>query len=399
LWPKPWAVQAFADASAVEHQMLLALVAMPLDARRQAASRGIQEHLDAVRHATAREGGLGKRGPLDWWRGASIECAYQHLHAAKVLLINLLPPEEIDALAPYVVARATTALNSGDRRRIEIEKLLQLPTSRAKRANLCQAMRFAYETSDQLYVRVRRFRNILISSATLILLLMVGLVLLVASHPTAMPLCFKPSSAVQAPGAVALLPSTTTPTSPSQQLHAAVRSVCPSGEDQGPTSHDVVIVAGLGLLGGALATAVAIRKVHGTATPYDVPMALGLLKIPTGSLTAVAGIVLLAGNVVPGLSALDSQPQILAYALALGYAQQAATRYVDDRAQTLLNQVPSKDSEIKNPESASLAPLTTPVSALSATDAAIVEPTPPRSSSRVTRALRATAQRLDDRRA
>jgi hypothetical protein len=120
---------------------------------------------------------------------------------------------------------------------------------------------------------------------------------------------------------------------PSQQLQAIERSICPSGEDQGPASEDMIIVAGLGLLGGALAATVAIRKVRGTSTPYNVPIALALLKVPTGSLTAVAGIVLLAGEVVPGLSALDSQPQVLAYALVLGYAQQAATRFLDDRGQ------------------------------------------------------------------
>jgi hypothetical protein len=49
---------------------------------------------------------------------------------------------------------------------------------------------------------------------------------------------------------------------------------------------------------------------------------------------------------VPGLSALDSQPQVLAYALVLGYAQQAAaTRFLDDRGQTILNRVASKDPE------------------------------------------------------
>lgn len=49
-------------------------------------------------------------------------------------------------------------------------------------------------------------------------------------------------------------------------------------------------------------------------------------KVPAGALTAVAGILLLGGEFVPGLSELDSQRQILAYALVLGYAQQPATR-------------------------------------------------------------------------
>jgi hypothetical protein len=110
-----------------------------------------------------------------------------------------------------------------------------------------------------------------------------------------------------------------------------------------------MIVVGLGLLGGALAAAFAIRNVRGSSTPYDIPIALALLKVPSGSLTATAGILLLGGGFVPGLSELDSQRQILAYALVFGYAQQLATRFIDDRAQSLLNSLPSKDPEAKQP--------------------------------------------------
>ena len=73
--------------------------------------------------------------------------------------------------------------------------------------------------------------------------------------------------------------------------------------------------------------------------------------MPSGSLTAVAGILLLGGGFVPGLSELDTQRQILAYALVFGYAQQLATKFIDNRAQSLLDSVPSKDPEAKQPES------------------------------------------------
>jgi hypothetical protein len=109
----------------------------------------------------------------------------------------------------------------------------------------------------------------------------------------------------------------------------------------------VAIVVGMGLLGGALAAAFAIRKVRGTSTPYDVPLALAILKVPTGALTAVVGIVLLGGGFVPGFSELDSQRQILAYALIFGYAQQLATRLIDNQGQRILGGVHSKDSKTK----------------------------------------------------
>jgi hypothetical protein len=55
---------------------------------------------------------------------------------------------------------------------------------------------------------------------------------------------------------------------------------------------------------------------------------------------------------VLGLSDLDSQRQILAYALVFGYAQQLATQFIDERAETLLAQVPSKHA--KNPPTKSI---------------------------------------------
>jgi hypothetical protein len=90
--------------------------------------------------------------------------------------------------------------------------------------------------------------------------------------------------------------------------------------------------------------------------------------VPTGSLTAVAGIILLTGDVVPGLSELDSQGQILAYALLLGYAQQLLTQLIDKRGQTVLNAVPSKEVARSSP-STSPAP-TAPASAPAPSDPA-----------------------------
>jgi hypothetical protein len=119
---------------------------------------------------------------------------------------------------------------------------------------------------------------------------------------------------------------------------------CPTGETngRGPAPWDIVIVMLMGLLGGSLAAAISIRNVQGAGTPYDIPVVLATLKVPTGALTALAGLVALRGNFVPGLSALDSQEQILAYALVFGYAQQLATGFLDRRAQSLAKEAPAE---------------------------------------------------------
>jgi hypothetical protein len=260
-------------------------------------------------------------------------------------LETCLPPEDVRRLKFEALIRPNPRVDQRvdpvrGRARADVARHIEV----RKRAQLKQAMEIAYDASDQLHQRVRGFRNVLLAAAAFIALLMTALVVVVAKYPDAMPMCFKPS--ITAPQA--------TPNGP------ATRTVCPSGEDppqavpdadqqQHPEPGDVIIVAGLGLLGGALAAAFAIRNLRGSSTPYGVPLALTWLKVPTGSLTAVAGILLLGGNFVPGLSELDSQRQILAYALVFGYAQQLATRFIDDRAQSLLNSVPSTDPEAKQP--------------------------------------------------
>ncbi|MEH0845732.1 hypothetical protein V6U81_25420 [Micromonospora sp. CPCC 205711] len=363
LWPEQWAIDAAVKTATIERQMHIALAepGRQRDLQRQATAQAIVTLLSSARDATER-GRWRWRHPHDRWRGTSVVRAYQSLHAAEVFLVNLLSDEQIAALIPNVVARVQATLHPADPRRTLIDRLPDMAAARAPgtREVVQQAMTIGYEAADQLHVRVRNFRNILIVSAALIAVLMAGLVFLVARTPTAMPLCFLPSTTSPTVAAPASSPTTVPPlptsASPSQAATAASPSarpvaagqvnagtVCPSGDKRSPSSGDVLIVAGLGLLGGALAAAFSIRGLRGTSVPYDVPIALALLKVPSGSLSAVAGIVLLGGGFLPGLSELDSQRQILAYALVLGYAQQLATRFIDNQAQSILNSVPSKD--------------------------------------------------------
>jgi len=56
-----------------------------------------------------------------------------------------------------------------------------------------------------------------------------------------------------------------------------------------------------------------------------------------------AGLLLLKGDFVPGFSQLDSQGQILAYAIVFGVAQHLVTRFVDQRAGDMLSSLPRKE--------------------------------------------------------
>jgi hypothetical protein len=105
------------------------------------------------------------------------------------------------------------------------------------------------------------------------------------------------------------------------------------------TREDLLLVEMVGLLAAAVAAGAALRRMRGTTTPFGVPVALALLKLPSGALTALLGLVLMRGGFVPGLSALDTSAQILAWAVVFGYAQQLFTRLVDNQAHGLLDDV------------------------------------------------------------
>jgi hypothetical protein len=383
LWPEPWAGEAFAQQAYVEARMKVAYhtqTQIP-DKQRRAAAFAINNLLSSVREAATRDeiprrrsvkanqdardgndsSANGKtpanedrnqtpklrkrRARADVWRGTSVEWAYSHLHAAKTVLVDLLPIEEVDASIPSAMARIATCLDANDVRRLNLDQLHNESSEVRRRAGLKHALEIGYDASDQLHTRARGFRNILYTAAIAISALMIIVVTAVAFFPWAMPLCFEP----------------TVPSAAATRIESgteSARQVCPSGEDtkendseklQNPSAGDVIIVAGLGILGGALAGAFAIRKISSTSTPYDVPLALAVLKLPFGALTAVAGILLLGGGFVPGFSELDSQRQILAYALLFGYAQQLGTQFIDKRAKTILQAIPAKDETSRGP--------------------------------------------------
>src|SRR4051794_25843559 len=100
---------------------------------------------------------------------------------------------------------------------------------------------------------------------------------------------------------------------------------------------DIALIEGVGLLAAAVAAAASLSGLGSTATPFRIPLALAVLKLPTGALTAILGLLLMRGGFVPGLGALDTPAQVIAWAIILGYAQQLFTRFVDRYAQSQLN--------------------------------------------------------------
>jgi hypothetical protein len=265
----------------------------------------------------------------NWWRGTLVEAAYRNMHTARAQMIDLMDANELRAEIPMVVARANATLHRDDPRRTTVEEL-EAETVEGLRPRMRRVVGDSYEQLDLEHAQLRSFRNILLIAAVFIAVLTTGTIYFVSRNPSLMPLCFDREVASGVEPLVTTVAGKNCPTG--------------SGDSVGPAGSDILVVAVLGALGGALAATLSIRNLKGTSTPYDVPVALAFLKVPLGALTAILALVAIQGDFVPGLSILDSQGQILAYALVFGFAQQTFSRLLDQRAQSLLEGLPGGTS-------------------------------------------------------
>ena len=324
-------------ADALENRLEILLVRQPPTPELELAAAGVR-----ILVTKARDAALGVHPPYrrfrNWWNAPLLEAAYRYIHAAQTQLVDLYDETEVESALSDVLAKIQQ-LGRDDPRRLRAESLTTMKPGEARRRVLRNSLDAAYGAADAWHRRQRSFRNIIVLATAGITVLLVLVGLLVFVNPSYMPFCFE--NVQQAEGAqAAALPASV----PGEAVTAFRTTSCPTGEtnDRGPAPADIVIVMLMGLLGGSLAAAISIRNVQGAGTPYDIPVVLATLKVPTGALTAIAGLVALRGNFVPGLSALDSQEQILAYALVFGYAQQLATGFLDRRAQSLAREAPTE---------------------------------------------------------
>ncbi|NLU68295.1 hypothetical protein [Streptomyces sp. HNM0574] len=240
--------------------------------------------------------------------------AQTHFEAAHALLLRLLPLEDVKALLPGLMAFVREHLPPTDERRVRLEEIDRSvrpdgAMTAEQRENLVDAVITARQAQLKEHLRVRSFARIVYGVAGVLTVVAVLVGLFGGISPGAVPLCFRPDS----------------------QL------VCPTGSSV--QWRDYLIVEFAGLVAAAVAAAASLRKIRGTATPYNIPVALALLKLPTGALTAVLGLLLMRGSFVPGLMALDSSAQIIAWAIVFGYAQQIFTKLVDSQAKSVLSSV------------------------------------------------------------
>jgi hypothetical protein len=256
-----------------------------------------------------------------------------------------MPDPYLRGQLPNLVAHVRDHLPKGDPRRTQVETVAEAVKGRPsntelrdlERDQVLGGVRSASLEARRSIRRVRSFRNVLLVSALILSLCVAGVTLLGVLAPEKIPLCFAPETvdsanvvcptetlSVEASGSGAVMPS-------QQKLDDKMRETA--------NSWDVPLIEIVGLLSAALASALALRDIRGTSTPYSLPVAVAVLKLPSGALTAVIGLLLMRGGFVPGLSALDSSAQIIAWAIVFGYSQQLLTRLVDRQANTVLENV------------------------------------------------------------
>jgi hypothetical protein len=240
----------------------------------------------------------------------------------------MAPDEFLCGQVPSLLAHVRAHLPADDPRRTRVEELSWVardrPLTPVERNVLLSAVRAANSESRREVIRVRSFRNVLYFATALLTIALIGVTVLAAARPDVVPLCFAPDGKVVCPTSDASVPA-------GESADAVVRAQA--------DPWDIITVEILGLIAAAVAAAIALRDIRGTTTPYSLPVALLLLKLPTGALTAVLGLLLMRGNFVPGLSALDTTAQILSWAVVFGYAQQVFTRFADQQAHAVLDQV------------------------------------------------------------
>jgi hypothetical protein len=315
-------------------------------------AKSIARHVEAVISA-AQSGGPVMRN------GARLGRVASHLHAAEADLLRRAPSTYVLGEVPSLEAHIRRHLPGDDPRRVRMEAIARKVADRSPadrsatdgkatdgtakdpaagpgldpedRETIIAVVRAASSAAEREQQRIRSFRT-LVAVATVLLTVIAGLVaLLGALKPTLMPICFTPQ-----------------PTPPDQAF-----VVCPTGRS--PLDGDVDdVIAGtvdawdiplieiVGVVTAGVTGALALRRLRGSSSPFGVPAALIALKLPTGALTALLGLMLMRGGFVPGLSALDTSPQILAWAVVFGGSQQLFTGLVDRQAQTVLDAVGGK---------------------------------------------------------
>jgi hypothetical protein len=276
-----------------------------------------------------------------------VERVMSNLDAAEADVLRLAPLRWVSGQMPSILTRVCAHLPKDDPRRLSVEDIARRPTDKElndlDRDRVLAALRGASTQQRRDIVALENLRAILLVPILLLTIAAALLAAVGATDPTLIPLCFSPQSQVVCPTNEISVPGDVFEPA---RIDAATRAAA--------SGWDIPLVELVGVVAATVAAATALRRFPRSANAaYDFPMLLALLKLPTGALTAVLGILLIRAQFVPGLSALDSSAQIIAWAVVLGYSQQVFTRLVDQHAQAAVEDLTATSSPPERPDARS----------------------------------------------
>lgn len=258
-----------------------------------------------------------------WWTGSSIEQCWSLLHGADQALLMIQNAATVAGRLGEITASVQANLPAEDGRVADyvkyIDGLQALPARRfdrtldRERPRLRKIKGAADEASDAAHANLRAFRNLLI---------VVGGVAGVAAAALAI----------------------------AHVIDHGVLAVCQaSGSAHGCTGGaDVGQIELAGSFGGTVGAVLALARSSALASPYDLPLVQALLRIPSGSLIALLGVLLVQNNVL-GAFTPQSAAGLIAYAAFFGYAQEPLLRAVDRRADEVLGAARTKNDHARAP--------------------------------------------------
>jgi hypothetical protein len=247
-----------------------------------------------------------------WWTGWRVERAWRALHEAEVCVAVADP--ELAARLPALRERVAPCLSGGDLRRLALDGLHPAqPPCAADRVVVTDALRAAFDASDEAHASARALRNKLFVAGLVLIGLNTLLGVLGFVRPGFVPMCVE---RVDLPG----------------------RLACASG---GTTSGpgEVWLTQVMGAVGAIVASVVSLVRRRPSLSPYILIGYQALIKVLLGALLAVVGVLALGAGIGEGLIGIRTQAAVLVAAVVFGYAQQLGTRLLDNYADRLLNRV------------------------------------------------------------
>ncbi|HSS59728.1 MAG TPA: hypothetical protein VLK59_17075 [Solirubrobacteraceae bacterium] len=272
----------------------------------EAASPGMDALFAAIEGflKSARDTAEADRRP--WWKKSlrlvdshSVESTLGNLDAAESFLLRMTPIDQLAGKMPSVEAHVYRYLPKADPRRMRIDDIAHdvkrgdhtLPES--AREPVVNAFHAAASQRHRDVVRLGSFFRVIVGATVALTIVAMLIAATGAIWPRAVPICFHPED--------------------------KGKVVCATGETRADINGAPLSGPGKG---GDFDDGVAA-----TVHPADVLV------------VEIVGLLLMRGGFVPGLSALDSSAQIIAWAIVFGYAQQLVTGLIDRQAHGVLNDV------------------------------------------------------------